>query len=123
SPEYLQTTGPDLVLGLLPGVTSSQAIALGIGTAAFEMCLGLAAIFPRTRQVVPTAAAALHGMVLLTLIARGWNSAVWPWNLALGAAGFGFFVNWHEPLWPDRWTVDLPIESGARRHARLFSLH
>lgn len=115
SPEYVLTTGPDLVLGVLPGVTSSQAIALGIGTAAFEMCLGLAAVFPRTRRVVPKAGAALHGMVLLTLFARGWNSAVWPWNLALGAAGFAFFGNWHEPLWPAYGNVDSPIDSAADR--------
>lgn len=123
SPEYLQTTGPDLVLGLLPGVTSSQAMILGIGTAAIEMCLGLAAVFPRTRRVVPKAAALLHGMVLLTLFARGWNSAVWPWNLALGAAGFGFFMNWNEPLWPALWTVDSPIDSAEDRQPVISRLN
>jgi hypothetical protein len=123
SPEYLQTTGPDLVLGLLPGITSSQAMILGIGTAAFEMCLGLAAVFPRTRRVVPKAAAILHGLVLLTLITRGWNSAVWPWNLALGAAGFGFFVNWNEPLWPARCFVVSPIDSSADRQPAISRLN
>jgi hypothetical protein len=39
-------------------------------------------------------------MVLLLLVARGWNSAVWPWNLALAAAGFGFFAGWQGSLWP-----------------------
>lgn len=100
SPEYLQTTGPDLVQGLLPDASTRVAALMGIGAALAEMALGLAAVFPRTRRGVPLAAAALHGLVLVTLVARGWNSAVWPWNLALAAAGYGFFAGWDEPLWP-----------------------
>ncbi|MCI0362203.1 MAG: hypothetical protein L0211_27295 [Planctomycetaceae bacterium] len=123
SPEYLMATGPDLVLGLLPGVTTRQAMILGIGTAAFEMLLGLAAFFPATRRVVPQAAGLLHGMVLLTLVARGWNSAVWPWNLALGAAGFGLFMNWNEPLWPALSLADAPIDSAADRQPVISRLN
>jgi hypothetical protein len=99
SPEYLQTTGPDLVLGLLPSATDRQAIILGAGTAVVELSLGLAAAYPATRRGVPLVAALLHGVVFLTLVARGWNSAVWPWNLALAVAGYGFFHGWDEPLW------------------------
>ena len=100
SPEYLQTTGPDLVQGLLPDANTRVAVLLGIGAALAEMALGLAAIIPRTRRGVPLAAAVLHVIALVTLVSRGWNSAVWPWNLALAAAGYGFFAGWHEPLWP-----------------------
>src|SRR4029453_2749549 len=83
SPEYLQATGPDLVQGLLPATNTQLAVLLGVGAALAEISLGLAAIFPATRRAVPSAAAVLHAVVLLTLIARGWNTAVWPWNLAL----------------------------------------
>lgn len=111
SQEYLQTTGPDLVLGLLPGATARQAMMLGVGTAIVELSLGLAAVYPATRRGIPLVAALLHGIVLLTLVARGWNTAVWPWNLALAVAGYGFFPGWNEPLWAWNTAAGPPIES------------
>ena len=119
SPEYWQSTGPDLMLWLLPAATDRQAMILGIGTAVFELSLGLAAMFPATRRAVPLVAAHLHGFVLLALVARGWNSAVWPWNLALAVAGFGYFQGWTEPLW--RWdsAAEPPIEAGAAQRAAI----
>lgn len=100
SPEYIHVTGPDLVLGLFPAASPRTAMLLGITVAVAELALGLAAMFPVARRGVAEAAAALHGMVLLLLVARGWNTAVWPWNLALAAAGFGFFAGWQGSLWP-----------------------
>jgi hypothetical protein len=121
SPEYLQTTGPDLVHGLLSGATDRQAMILGIGTALVELSLGLAAVFPATRRGVPLLAAHLHGIVLLTLVARGWNTAVWPWNLALVVAGYGFFHGWTGPLWTWESAAGPPIESASARSAAIPS--
>ena len=120
-PEYLQSTGPDLVQGLLSGATDRQAMILGIGTAMVELSLGLAAIFPVTRRGVPLVAAILHGIVLLTLVARGWNTAVWPWNLALAVAGYGFFHGWTGSLWSWESASTPPIESASARSAAITS--
>jgi hypothetical protein len=95
---------------------------LGVAAAAAELALALAALAPKTRRGVPFAAAALHGLVLVMLVSRSWNSAVWPWNLALDAAGYGFFAGWHDPLWPPLPTPDTdaggPAGNGnSRSHA------
>jgi hypothetical protein len=45
----------------------------------------------------------LHAGTLLTLIvfADGWNSAVWPWNVALAASGFALIAPWRGGLGGD----------------------
>ncbi len=121
SPEYLQITGPDLVQGLLPAASPRLAVLLGIAAALAELSLGLAAVFPRTRRCVPAAAAVLHGIVLLTLIHRGWNSAVWPWNVALAAAGYEFFAGWNEPLWPTSAARESHVHSTSRDQPKLYT--
>jgi hypothetical protein len=121
SAEYYRTTGPDLVQGLLPGMTDQQALILGIATAAGELLLGLAAIFPQTRRKVPHFACALHGVVLLTIVCRGWNTAVWPWNLALMVAGYGFIADWTEPIWSWDTTGNPTVESASVRRSAAIS--
>jgi hypothetical protein len=97
---YLWETGPDLARGLLGNLNDRQAFLISIAMAVAEMMLGLIAIHPRSRRCVPAMAAILHGGILLSLVLPGWNTAVWPWNLALAAAGVGFFAGWDGPLWP-----------------------
>jgi hypothetical protein len=121
SPEYVQITGPDLVQGLLPHASTRVAALLGVVAALAELSLGLAAIFPRTRRGVPFAAALLHGIALVTLVSRGWNSAVWPWNLALAFAGYGFFANWDEPLWPGSTSGEVQILAASQDQPSISS--
>src|SRR5688500_16853574 len=63
-----------------------------------ELVLGVISIHPLSRRSTPVMAAILHGGILLALMHRGWNTAVWPWNLALAVAGYGFFAGWNGPL-------------------------
>jgi hypothetical protein len=112
-PQYLDQTGPDLAHGMFADLSSSAAFVLGIVVAAAELVLGLTAIVPLARRLTPKFALLVHGGILLVLVARGWNSAVWPWNVALAAAGYGYFAGWNRLLltWDDG--VELPVESAA----------
>jgi hypothetical protein len=96
---YLFETGPDLAHGLFRNLNDRQAFAVGLAMALAELTLGVVSIHPKTRRWTPTMAAALHGGILLALVLRGWNSAVWPWNLALAIAGYAWFSDWSDPLW------------------------
>jgi hypothetical protein len=108
---YLFETGPQLAQGLFAGLNETQAIALGTAMALAELVLGVISIHPLSRRSTPLMAAILHGGILLALLHRGWNTAVWPWNLALAVAGYGFFAGWNEPMWarpaspPRRWPL------------------
>ena len=57
-----------------------------------EVSLGVAAITYRTRKFAILMAICLHGGILILLIGNNWNSAVWPWNIALPAASV-FLLN------------------------------
>jgi hypothetical protein len=75
------------VSGLRPAVV--------VGLPAAELALGAASLWRRTWPVVRWLAPALHTGILLTLspVFADWNSAVWPWNVALAVAGFALFRN------------------------------
>ena len=111
SPEYFSgvvpsmlgggSTNPSLPLQLLALQVLGGAMALG------ELSLGVLALVPRTRRACAVAACAFHLLVLLWLAGRmQWNPAVWPWNLALAAAGFAL-------VWP--WTTSLAHDLRAAR--------
>ncbi len=97
---YLWETGPDLARGMFANLNDQQAFLLSIGMALAEVTLGIVAVFPLSRRSVPVMAAIIHGGILLSLVVQRWNTAVWPWNLALAASGLGFFAAWEGPLWP-----------------------
>jgi hypothetical protein len=65
--------------GALPLVA---AAGLGVG----ELALGLLALAGPTRRLSGRLGMAFHGTVLLFLVARGANAAVWPFNAALAVA-------------------------------------
>ena len=96
---YLLETGPQMAQGLFAGLSEGQAIAIGTAMALAELTLGVISVHPLSRRSTPVMAAILHGGILLALVHRGWNTAVWPWNLALAAAGYAFFAHWTDPLW------------------------
>lgn len=70
----------------------------GLVMAAGEIALGVAAFFRPTRRYAAWGALLLHGGILFALspLALNWNQSVWPWNVALGAAGWALFGNWDQ---------------------------
>lgn len=72
-----------------PGRTDVVAWALP----AAEIALGVLAFVPRAWPAVRWGALALHLGIVVTLspLFADWNTAVWPWNLALAAVAFGLF--------------------------------
>jgi hypothetical protein len=99
SPEYLLDSGPRMWHNTVAGLSDRQAFLFSLLTALLELTLGALAVVPRTRRAVFPLAAALHGGILLSLVAQQWNTAVWPWNIAVIAAAFVLFRHWNEPLW------------------------
>ncbi len=72
-----------------------------------EVGLAALALTPRTWPLLRIVGPAFHIGILLTLVRIGWNSAVWPWNLALAA---GAILLFRAP--PE---VDRPGERSDRR--------
>jgi uncharacterized membrane protein YphA (DoxX/SURF4 family) len=54
-------------------------IAIPLG----EIAIGVALMFERTRRAAVIAAVALHGSIIVMLIASHENSVVWPWNIVM----------------------------------------
>lgn len=73
--------------------------ALGIGVALVETLIGCGLVFHRTRKLCVVLALAMHGLVLGLLIARGYNSIVWAWNVALMFLVVVLFWRGDEPAW------------------------
>lgn len=62
------------------------------------MFLGLACFVPRFRRTAALVATAFHLATFAVLAFRlRWDAAVWPWKLALAAAGPGLLVPWRGP--------------------------
>ncbi|MDX1944821.1 MAG: hypothetical protein SFU86_05380 [Pirellulaceae bacterium] len=117
SPEYWHETGPMLARMLFPWLGDDQALIGGIAIAIGELLTGLAVLLPFTRRAVPWMAVALHGGILLSLVLDWWNSAVWPWNIALAAAGWGLIAGWRGSLLSygsDLPQPIVPVAAGAR---------
>ncbi|MEW6731024.1 MAG: hypothetical protein AB1489_06785 [Acidobacteriota bacterium] len=58
-------------------------VVLGLGIALVETLIGCGLLFYRTRKLSVWLAVAMHGLVLGLLIASGYNSIVWVWNITL----------------------------------------
>ena len=99
SPAFLSSTGPMMFATLFRGVPGWLHASSGYLIACAELTTGLLAIFPRTRRLAALLAFGLHGGILLTLAARRWNEAVWPWNVAAALAGFALIYPWKSSLW------------------------
>jgi len=88
SPAYYAHSGPWMLAGLWAGANPALAAPLAAAVAVAEISLGLGALVPACRRVVAVGAVVFHVAVLFLLAFRlGWNREVWPWNLALAAAG------------------------------------
>ena len=64
-------------------------IAIPLG----EIAIGIALMFERTRRAAVIAAIALHGSIIVMLIASRENSVVWPWNIVMALLVFVMFRN------------------------------
>jgi uncharacterized membrane protein YphA (DoxX/SURF4 family) len=71
------------------GARPAIAIVLPI----VEVALGVTALVPRLWRATALGGLALHisMFTMLSPLMRGWNSAVWPWNIALALAAFLLF--------------------------------
>lgn len=67
----------------LLGVSGVESVA--VMSAVGEMLIGLGLLFSRTRKVALWLCIFLHLGILLRLgpISYGWNSVIWPWNIAM----------------------------------------
>lgn len=88
---YLFDSGPRMWTDTIGELPRGLAVGLAVGAAVFELWLGIVAIVPRARRLVPWLAALLHAGILLSLFVQGWNPAVWPWNVAVVAAAVELF--------------------------------
>ncbi|MGH1335309.1 MAG: MauE/DoxX family redox-associated membrane protein [Aureispira sp.] len=55
----------------------------GYGMGFFEILIAAALLFPRSRRIAVFSGALLHAIILVLLIKDGWNSVVYPWNIAM----------------------------------------
>jgi hypothetical protein len=71
----------------------------------FETLLGVSLLVPKTRVFGLAGAVAMHAFLLLALgpFGHDYNSAVWPWNLALPVVGFLLFWGRRELVLPNVW--------------------
>ena len=90
SPGYFTDVVPYMLGGVTEKLSPRGMNILGALAAMGEMSLALLAIMPRTRRACAVMAAVFHTSILLWLSLRlHWNSAVWPWNAALGSRRAG----------------------------------
>lgn len=118
SPDYFACFVPWL-LGPEWNTAGGWAIAAGLALA--EVALGVGCLLPQTRKLAAAGAVGLHltALAILSPLGLTWNSAVWPWNLTLAAAGpavvlpwrgRGFGTCWREaPGWARAWAVGLLV--------------
>jgi hypothetical protein len=102
SPGYFELVRDWMYPGLFPNWPKSGVTAFAVTIASVELLLGLLALFPRTRRLVGVLAVPFHLGVVASLIKLDWwNTAVWPWNIALAGAGLGLIYPWRESLRAD----------------------
>jgi uncharacterized membrane protein len=118
SPAYYQFFVPWL---LGPEWDSAAGVAVAASLALGEIALGIGCLVPATRRLVAFGGVLIHlaALVLLSPIGLSWNSAVWPWNLALAAASLAIVLPWggwamgecwqESPNWVKAWAVGLLV--------------
>lgn len=113
SPGYLEVGGPQMMEKTFPGLTPEQLQPMAILAATYELLLGILAAIPYARRAVPFMAAAFHLGVVESLVRQQWNSAVWPWNIALAGVGFGLLLWDDDPPWAACGKCEWPWSVGA----------
>jgi hypothetical protein len=95
SPSFYTGDARWLVTSFFPSTPHSVSTLIGVSVAVLEMSLAGCALVPRTRPLAVRMAYLFHVGIVLTLgFGLRWDEAVWPWNLALAAAGYVFVGSW-----------------------------
>lgn len=93
---YAHMVFPWLLGNAIKNVLGVSAVeSLAIVSAIGELLIGLGLLFARTRAVALWCCVVLHLGILLRLgpLSYGWNSVIWPWNLAMIAIAILLFRN------------------------------
>ncbi len=111
---------PDYYTGVVPWMSGSSSPnhlitlqVIGGLMALAEMSLGVMAVVPRLRRACAIAACVFHLLVTAWLAGRHWNPAVWPWNVALAAAGPALIWPWRTSLVHDLRAAQWPARVAA----------
>ena len=95
STAYFTVSGDWLLRALWPDGPAWVGPMLAAAVAGTELFLGLACFVPRLRKPAAVIAVAFHLATFAVLAFRlHWDAPVWPWNLALAAAGPGLLLPW-----------------------------
>lgn len=95
SAAYYTGSGAWLLRAVWPAGPAWIGPTLAAAVAGTEVFLGLACFVPRLRKTAAAVAPAFHLATFAVLAFRlQWDPAVWPWNLALAAAGPGLLIPW-----------------------------
>ena len=98
SAAYYTISGAWLLRAIWPDGPTWIGPTLAAAVAGTEVFLGLACFVPRMRKTAAVVAPAFHLATFAVLAFRlQWDAPVWPWNLALAAAGPGLLIPWHGP--------------------------
>lgn len=91
-------------------------VLLGICLALSEIFIGCGLLFQRTRKLAICLALVMHAVVLVLLIAKRYNTVVWPWNIALSFAVLILFWRSDTNIWQTcaRWRECRTFERAAQ---------
>jgi hypothetical protein len=96
-PFFYIDDAPRLVTALFPAANVGLSTTIGVSLALAEISLAVCAVLPRTRTLAVWMVYFFHlGIVGTLALGLGWDQAVWPWNVALAAAGYVFIGSWKE---------------------------
>jgi uncharacterized membrane protein YphA (DoxX/SURF4 family) len=106
SPAYYTLSGAWLLRAVWPDGPAWLGPTLAAAVAVSEVFLGLGCFAPRLRKTVATVAVVFHLATFAVLAFRlHWDAPVWPWNLALAAAGPGLVMPWRGLGLGGEWTL------------------
>lgn len=98
SADYFTISGTWLKWAVWPAGPPWIGPTLAAAVAGTELFLGMACFVPRLRKPAAMVATAFHLATFAVLAFRlQWDAPVWPWNLALAAAGPGLLGPWRGP--------------------------
>jgi uncharacterized membrane protein YphA (DoxX/SURF4 family) len=96
SADYLAGRGQQMWQALVPSLPDSAAMVGAISVAVIEIVLAVLVVIRRTRRVAAWMACGLHLCILLGLVSRNWNHAVWAWNVAIALGAPLVLLGWRE---------------------------
>jgi hypothetical protein len=106
SPTYSTLSGAWLLRAVWPDGPAWLGPTLAAAVAVTEVFLGVGCFVPRLRKVVAPVAVVFHLATFAVLAFRlRWDAPVWPWNLALAAAGPGLVMPWRGLGLGGEWTL------------------